>query len=121
MKKIIGITIGIVSILLVAAVVILATVDFNRFGKENVYVQIGDPSYTDESQLDSGEIMTTYWYELPAYHEDGNVLNVEFSAQKELKQGTYLKLYVKQENEVTSYDEVSWEEIPEAAQEELEQ
>ena len=121
MKKIIGITIGIVSILLVAAVVILATVDFNRIGKENVYVQVGDPSYTDEYQLDSGQIMTTYWYELPAYHEDGNVLNVEFSAQKELKQGAYLKLYVKQENEVTSYDEVSWEEIPEAAQEELEQ
>ena len=120
MKKIIGITIGIVSILLVAAVVILATVDFNSFGKENVYVQVGDPSYTDEYTIDSGQVITTYWYELPAYDEDGNVIEVEFSAQKELKQGAYLKLYVKQENEVTSYDEVSWEEIPVAAQEELE-
>ncbi|MBP2079701.1 YxeA family protein [Oceanobacillus polygoni] len=117
MKKLIGIT----SILLVAAVVILATVDFNRLGKENVYVQVGDPSYTDEDRLDSGEIMTSYWYELPAYRENGSAVKVEFSAQKELRQDAYLKLYVKEGNEVTSYDEVSWEEVPEAAQEELEQ
>lgn len=117
MKKLIGIT----SILVVAAVVILATVDFNRFGKENVYVQVGDPSYTDEDRLDSGEIMTSYWYELPAYHENGSAVKVEFSAQKELRQGAYLKLYVKEGNEVTSYDEVSWEEVPVAVQEELEQ
>jgi len=116
MKKLIGITF----ILLVAAVVILTTVDFNRFGKENVYVQVGDPSYTDEDKLDSGEIMTRYWYELPAYHENGDEMKVAFSAQKELSQGAYLKLYIKNENEVTSYDEVSWEEVPEAAQEELE-
>ena len=121
MKKIIGITIGIVSILLVAFVVILATVDINRFGKDNVYVQVGDPSYTNEYKIDSGQIVTTYWYELPAYRENGSAVKVEFSAQKELRQGAYLKLYVKEGNEVTSYDEVSWEEVPEAAQEELEQ
>lgn len=121
MKKIIGITIGAASVLLVAFVVILATLDINRFGKENVYVQVGDPSYTEEYKIDSGQIMTTYWYELPVYDDNGNVIDVEFSAQKELKQDAYLKLYVKKGNEVTSYDEVSWEEIPEAAQEKLEQ
>ncbi|MEK3887365.1 YxeA family protein [Bacillus sp. FSL K6-3431] len=121
MKKIIGITFGVISILLVACVVILATVDFNRLGKENVYVQVGDPSYTDENKIDSGQIMTTYWYELPAYYDNGSMMEVEFSAQKELKQDAYLKLYIKKENEVTSYDEVSWEEIPKATQEELEQ
>ncbi|WP_339229524.1 YxeA family protein [Oceanobacillus sp. FSL K6-2867] len=115
MKKLIGIT----SILLVAAVVILATVDFNRFGKENVYVQVGNPSYTDEDQLDSGEIMTSYWYELPAYNENGSAVKVVFSAQKELRQGAYLKLYVKGGNEVTSYDEVSLNEIPDKARESL--
>lgn len=119
MKKVIGITVGV--ILLAASVVILATVDFNRLGKENVYVQVGDPTDIDEDKIDSGQIIKTYWYELPAYYEDGNVLNVEFFAQKELRQGAYLKLYIKKGSEVTSYDEVSWEEIPEAAQEELEQ
>lgn len=107
------------SILLVASVVVLATVDFNRFGKDNVYVQVGNPSYTDEQKLDSGEIMTTYWYELPAYKESGRVMKVEFSAQKELRQGAYLKLYIKQGNEVTSYDEVQASEIPSKAREEL--
>ncbi len=121
MKKIIGITISIAFILLVGFVVILATVDINRLGKDNVYVQVGDPSYTDEDKLDSGEIMTSYWYELPAYDASGSLMDVEFSAQKELKQDAYLKLYIKKGSEVTSYDEVSWEEIPEAAQEELEQ
>lgn len=121
MKKIIGITIGIVFILLVGFVVLLATVDINRFGKESVYVQVEDPSYTEEDKLDSGEIMTSYWYELPAYDDSGSLTDVEFSAQKELKQDAYLKLYVKNGNEVTSYDEVAWEDIPEAAQEELEQ
>lgn len=115
MKKLIGI----ISILLVAAVVILATVDFNRFGKENVYVQVGDPSYTDEDKIGSGEIMTTYWYELPAYRDNGSSVEVEFSAQKELRQGAYLKLYVKHGNEVTSYDEVNFNEIPKEARESL--
>ena len=121
MKKIIGITIGIVSILVVAAVVILATVDINRFGKDNVYVQVGDPSYTEEYKTDSGQIITTYWYESPAYDDNGGVVDVEFSAQKELRQDAYLKLYIKKGNEVTSYDEVSWEEIPNAAREGLEE
>ncbi len=121
MKKIIGITISIAFILLVGFVVILATVDINRFGKEDVYVQVGDPAYTEEDKLDSGQIMTSYWYELPAYDDNGSVKDVEFSAQKELKQDAYLKLYIKKGNEVTSYDEVSWEEIPGAAQEKLEQ
>ncbi|MEG7677119.1 DUF1093 domain-containing protein, partial [Listeria monocytogenes] len=67
MKKIIGIVV----ILLIGSVVALATIDFNRFGKENVYVQVGEPSYIEEEKLDSGEIMTTYWYELPAYNENG--------------------------------------------------
>lgn len=120
MKKAIGITVGIVSVLLVALVVILATVDFNRFGKKAVYVQVGEPSYTDEQKIDSGQIMTTYWYELPAYDEDGKVMDVEFSAQKELKQDAYLKLYIKKGNEVTSYDEVSWEDIPGAVKAEWE-
>jgi len=116
-----GITVGIVSILLVGVVVLLATVDMNRFGKEHVYVQIGEPSYTDEQKIDTGQIMTSYWYELPAYDDSGNVVDVEFFSKKELRQDAYLKLYVKKGNEVTSYDEVSWEGIPKAAQEELAQ
>lgn len=115
MKKIIGIAV----VLLVSSVVILATVDFNRFGKENVYVQVGEPSYTEEEKLDSGEIMTTFWYELPAFKENGSAVKVEFFAQKELEQGAYLKLYIKKGNHVTSYDEVQLTQIPGKARESL--
>ncbi|TQS71831.1 YxeA family protein [Ornithinibacillus gellani] len=115
MKKIIGIGV----VLLLVIVVILARVDFNRLGKDHVYVQIGEPANIEEQKIDTGEIITRYWYELPAYDEEGNVVDVAFSANKELRQEAYLKLYVKKENEVSSYDEVSWEEIPTAAQQEL--
>ena len=40
---------------------------------------------------------------------------MEFTAGKRLEKG-YLKLYVKDGNVVTSYDEVQWSEIPGDAQ-----
>lgn len=118
MKKIIALMISVV-VLFVAAVVVLMTVDFNRVGKDNVYVQIDEPTSNEEDKLDTGEVMTTYWYEQPAYTEDGEEIEVEFSAQKELRQGAYLKLYMNKNNEVSSYDEVSEEELPAAVEEAL--
>lgn len=118
MKKIIALVIGVV-ILFVAAVVVLMTVDFNRAGKDNVYVQVGELASTDEDKLDTGEVMSTYWYEQPAYTEAGEEIQVKFSAQKELRQGAYLMLYVNKDNEVSSYDEVKEEELPAAVKEAL--
>ncbi|GIO22112.1 YxeA family protein [Oceanobacillus sp. J11TS1] len=118
MKKIMILMTGVV-ILFVAAVVVLMTVDFNRAGKDHVYVQVGEPENIEEDKLDTGEIITTYWYEQPAYTEDGEEIQVKFSAQKQLRQGAYLKLYVKNENEVTSFDEVSEEELSAAVKEAL--
>ncbi|WP_040978037.1 YxeA family protein [Oceanobacillus jeddahense] len=118
MKKIIALVISVV-VLFVAAVVVLMTVDFNRAGKDNVYVQIDESAYTEEEKLDNGEVMKTYWYEQPAYTEDGEEIHVEFSAQKELRQGAYLMLYVNKDNEVSSYDEVSEAELPDAVEEAL--
>lgn len=63
--------------------------------------------------------MKTYWYEQPAYTEDGEEIQVEFSAQKELRQGAYLMLYVNKDNEVSSYDEVSEAELPDEVKEAL--
>lgn len=118
MKKLTMLMISVV-MLFVAAVVVVATVDFNRLGKDHVYVQVDEVSYTEETKLDTGEIMTTYWYEQPAYTEDGEEVQVKFSAQKELRKEAYLMLYVKKENEVTSFDEVDEEDIPTAAKEAL--
>ena len=117
MKK----ALGILGVLLVGAIVIFATVDFNRFGKDKAYVQITDAaSSVEESKMDSGEIMKRYWYKLPAYKENGDMIEVEFSGAKELRKDAYLMLYIKNGNEVTSYDEVQLNGIPQKAKEKLE-
>ncbi|WP_080872095.1 YxeA family protein [Oceanobacillus timonensis] len=118
MKKLFFVMIGVV-VLFAAAVVVLMTVDFNRAGKDNVYIQVDEPASTEEDKMDTGEIATTYWYEQPAYTEDGEEIEVTFSAQKDLRQGAYLMLYVNDDNEVSSYDEVSEEELPAAVEEAL--
>ncbi|GAF64440.1 hypothetical protein BTS2_1333 [Bacillus sp. TS-2] len=118
MKKL-AILLMVVVFLFIGGVVVLATVDFNRLGKDNVYVQVTEPTNVEETVLESGEVMQRFWYETFAYDESGERVEVEFSAAKELRENAYLMLYVKNQNEVTSYDEVMWEVIPEAAQNEL--
>ncbi|GIN93775.1 hypothetical protein J22TS1_48260 [Siminovitchia terrae] len=116
MKK----ALGILGVLFVGAIVIFATVDFNRFGKDKAYVQITDAASVKETKMDSGEIMKRYWYKLPAYKENGEMIEVEFSGAKELRKDAYLMLYIKDGNEVTSYDEVQLNDIPQKAKEKLE-
>ncbi|MCT6924493.1 YxeA family protein [Metasolibacillus sp.] len=118
MKKVfIGLTSLIV--LVVAALVIIATVDFNRLGKDAVYVQITGDGDIEKFTASDGEVMMMYWYKQPAYKESGEAVDVKFSAGKNLRQDAYLKLYVKKGNEVTSYDEVSYEELPDKVKEQL--
>jgi len=116
MKKVLGI----LGILLVGAIAVFATVDFNRFGKEKVYVQISKTASVEETKTDSGEIIKRYWYTLPAYKENGEKIEVEFSGAKELRKDAYLMLYIEDGNEVTSYDEVQLNEITQKAKEKLE-
>lgn len=120
MKKVAGIIVAIF-ILFVGGVVALATIDINRVGKDTIYVQISEPVEVEETRLDSGQIMQRYLYELPAFDEKGDMTIVQFSAARELREGAYLMLYVKNDDEVTSYDEVHLEEVPTAVQEQLEE
>lgn len=109
-KGLIGIVV--VAVLLIGAIIALATVDFNRMGKDNVYYQIPAESLVEETKLDSGEIIKRYLYTGTAYKENGESIEVEFSAAKELREGAYLKLYLKKGDVVTSYDEVQPSDIP---------
>ena len=118
MKKLFIVLGSIVGILFIGLIV-LASVDFNRLGKENVYVQIVSDGELDENRLDSGEIMKRYEYELVAYNDAGEAVEVEFSAAKNLRVGAYLMLYVKDGDVVTSYDEVKEQDVPEKALEKL--
>lgn len=118
MKKLLIAAVG-VFIVFATTIVLLLSFDFNRAGKENAYVQIVTDGELEEIRLDSGEIMKRYWYNQPAYDAEGNEINVEFSSHKNLRKEAYLMLYLKKENEVSSYDEVQFEDIPKAAQEKL--
>lgn len=101
-----------VIVLLIGAVFVLGKIDFNRMGKEHAYYRVGEPASIEETKLDSGEVMKRYEYTGPAYKEDGKQIEVDFNAAKKLKQDAYLKLYLKKEHVVTSYDEVQETDIP---------
>ena len=107
---------GVVFALLVAGLVVLATVDFNRLGKENVYVHITEDGVEERFVDGNGAVYMSYWYEQEAYDEDGKEVQVKFSAQKNLRQDSYLMLYLKNGDEVTSFDEVQFDELPENVQ-----
>lgn len=108
--------VGISFLLVVIAGAILLSVDFNRFGKETVFYKIDTYETINETKLDSGEVMNRYVYTGAAYDEEGTPVEVKFEAAKELRVGAFLKLYLKNGNAVTSYDEVQEEELPNAVQ-----
>ncbi|MFZ4453815.1 YxeA family protein [Salibacterium aidingense] len=107
-------------VLFIGAIIALANINFNRIGTDQLYVQTSEPVEIDEHTQDSGEIARTYWYETTAYNENGNEETVEYSSTSELSLDAYLMLYVRNGNDVTSFNEVSWKDVPEAAKEELE-
>ena len=120
MKKMLGVM-TFIFILFAGGIVACDTININRIGKDNLYVQIGEYNEVEETELDSGQVAQRYWYELPAFDKNGEMIVVELSADKELRIDAYLMLYIKKENEVTSYKEVEWEDIPVKAQEKLEE
>lgn len=119
MKKVFGV-IGVLILLVVVGTVLLRTIDINRIGKSNLYVEVIEPTEVKEEKLNSGEIVKSYWYEQKAFDTKGNEVGIEFFARKELRKGAYLKLYVGKDNEVSSYDEVKWGDIPSDTQAKLE-
>ena len=104
--------IGALFILFVAGLVVLMTVD-------SYYVHITADGEVEEYKADSGQIYQSYWYELPAFNKNGEEKTLKFSAHKNLRHDAYLKLYVKKETEVTSYDEVKFHELPAKVQDQM--
>lgn len=118
MKKLL-IAVGFVFVLLVAGLVVLATMDFNRLGKDHYYVQITTDGERERFVASDGAVYESYWYTLPAYNEKGEEQIVKFSAQKNLRKDAYLMLYLKKGDEVTSFDEVQAADLPEKVKEKL--
>lgn len=55
-------------------------------------------------------------YELTAYNEKGEEKKLEFSAGKQLREGAYIQLYHTLLRGVTHWEEVSFEKLPKAVQ-----
>ncbi|WP_144510833.1 YxeA family protein [Bacillus sp. FJAT-22090] len=118
MKKFL-IVIGVLFALGVVGIFAITKLDFNRMNADNYYLQITEDGVPHEDKLDDGSVMTTYSYQLDATNADGKTIPLEFTAQKNLRKGAYLKMYVKKDDQVSSYDEVKLEDIPQKAQEQL--
>ena len=110
---------GIIVLIAVVAIasIVLLKVDFNRFGKTDVYIEVIEPSEVIEDVLPSGEVMKRFAYEQVAYDEKGKEVDIYLTANKELRKGAYLKVYLNKKGNVTSYDEVEQKELPENVQE----
>ena len=119
MKKFL-IVVGVLFTLGIVGVFAFTKIDFNRMNANNYYLQITEEGVPHEKKLDDGSVMTSYSYKLDATNEDGKTISLEFTAQKKLRQDAYLKMYVKEGDQVSSYDEVKLDEIPKKAQNQLE-
>lgn len=112
MKKII---ILIISVLLLCGIIggVYYFKNANKLGADASYVKITkDPTKGKEISFNNN-------YTLPAYDENGKETEVTFSADKELRKGAYLKLYIKEDKGVTSFEEVPEKEVPAKAAEKL--
>ncbi|WP_215144668.1 YxeA family protein [Exiguobacterium qingdaonense] len=107
MKKWIGI-VFVVMLLVVG----LVRVDWNRMGKDHLFVQVQAATDVEETTLKNGGVMKRYVYTQPAFTSEGESKEVTFTADKELREGAYLRLYVNDNDGVTSYDEVSRDDVP---------
>ncbi|QDS33957.1 YxeA family protein [Brevibacillus brevis] len=119
MKKTTIIVLSVILALIIGAVFLLQNVNFNRLGADEYYVQINKEGQKNEVTLDNGEKFTTYDYTLLGYNENGEEKTLTFMAMKELRKDAYLRVFVKEEKGVTSYQEVKLDELPDKAKEKL--
>lgn len=116
-KKLIGVIVA--AAVIVGGLVILQNVNFNRLGAEQYYTQIIGQGKILKNKDDNGVTHISYEYKLPGFDKDGHEKTLTFTAQKQLRENAYLSLFVKDDKGVTSYQEVSKEDIPKKASEKL--
>ncbi|NOU64083.1 YxeA family protein [Paenibacillus sp. LMG 31461] len=80
----------------------------NSAGKTIYYTMITGLGIQDENGR--------YNHELTSYNEKGKEKKLGFSARKQLREGAYVQLYNTLIRGVTHWEEVTFEELPEAVQ-----
>lgn len=94
-------------------------VNFNRLGADVYYTQIQGQGKEMKDSIGMGETWVRYEYELPAVDTSGEQTTLSFTADKQLREQAYVRLYVKKGKGVTSYQEVRQEELPEKVKDQL--
>lgn len=112
------ISIAVILLVLVGFAVFIQNVKLNRLGAQQYYVQIHQDGKRMENKSDNGEKYVSYEYTLDGFDPSGKEKALTFTAQKELRRDAYLRIYVKG-NQVSSYQEVKADELPEGAKQKL--
>ncbi|WP_338751424.1 YxeA family protein [Bacillus sp. FJAT-52991] len=118
MKKL-WISIGTLVALFVGFILFIQNVNLNRLGAESYFVKITTDGKKIEDVTDTGEKWTSYEYELEGVNEKDEVKTLNFTSHKQLRHDAYLEVFVKDENEVTSYQEVQQAELPDKVKKKL--
>lgn len=92
------------------------------FSEDNIqiyYTQV-DNSKIKINHSSGGVIDLTgglpYLYNLPAYSEDGDEMNLEFGMSRQLREDAFLRLEVLPVRGVVNWSELQYDELPEAVQ-----
>lgn len=78
-------------------------------GSSKYYVKV-----QGEGETYTNNDITRYKYELTGFNKDGESEDLSFTANHQLLEGAYLKIYFKKD-EVITYEEVDDEDIPDEA------
>ncbi|MDT2756655.1 YxeA family protein [Enterococcus asini] len=92
-------------------------------GGHQYYVQITTEGQRQDEKDDVGNAVITYHYELPGYDEDGKSKTMDFNSfeARPLKEQAYLKVTWNKNKGVTSWEEVTKNEVPKKAMSKLNQ
>lgn len=109
-----GIFLCIAALLLVSAYILqqfgpAINNQINRLGKDQYYVRILE----EGREMDTHNVQRKFYqYQVTAYNKQGHTKLLSFGADKKLKHYAWLRLYVKKNNEVTAWEEVNYEVLP---------
>ncbi|GKU75617.1 YxeA family protein [Paenibacillus sp. L3-i20] len=117
--KVFGTIAVIMAALFIGFILITQNVNINRLGTELYYLEITTDGKAKTTKISANETVTSYEYNLPAFDKDGNKATYVFTSEKQLRKNAYLTLFIRDKEIVQSYQEVTVEEIPEAAASQL--
>lgn len=109
------------TILVIAIVIMCGVGAWWGFGRvftefDEWYAQVDGDRLSEAEENANG---FDYHYDLPAANASGEAEEIGFDTSRELREGAYLKLETLALRGVVKWEEVSWDEIPEAAQEQI--